>query len=54
MQSRTWEDFKKLIEEEFIPNVAKKILNGNFELNKRYQQMPTETEDMFTVEFWIE
>ena len=52
--AKTWEEFKNLIEETFIPSVANKLLNCDVKLNTNIQQMPTETDDIFTVEFWIE
>ena len=34
--AKTWKEFQKLIKQEFIPDFADKILNGNFELNEQY------------------
>ena len=34
--AKTWKEFQKLIKQEFIPDFADEILNGNFELNEQY------------------
>ena len=34
--AKTWKEFQKLIKQEFIPDFADKILNGEFELNEQY------------------
>ena len=34
--AKTWKEFKKLIKQEFIPDFADEILNGDFELNEQY------------------
>ena len=54
ISAKTWEEFKKIVEEDVISSIANKILNCDVKLNTNIQQMPTETDDLFTVEFWIE
>ena len=34
--AKTWKEFQKLIKQEFIPDFADEILNGEFELNEQY------------------
>lgn len=34
--AKTWKEFQKSIKQEFIPDFADEILNGNFELNEQY------------------
>lgn len=34
--AKTWKEFQKLIKQEFIPDFADEILNGDFELNEQY------------------
>lgn len=34
--AKTLKEFQKLIKQEFIPDFADEILNGNFELNEQY------------------
>lgn len=35
-QVKTWQEFKKLVKEEFISDFADEILNRDFGLNKQY------------------
>ena len=34
--AKAWKEFQKLIKQEFIPDFADEILNGEFELNEQY------------------
>lgn len=46
--AKTWKEFQKLIKQEFIPDFADEILNGNFELNEQYYIKTSSV--IFTVE----